>query len=179
MLWRAFWQDTEKSRYYHFTEVLDYCKLSAAPVGRAVLEIAGERRPNLLAADALCIALQLINHLQDLRSDYRQRHRCYLPQDWLREAGIHESVLEKNRTGSRLRRVQHRWLDETDRLLKVAARLPRSIRNRRLRWEIKIILAWAQELSRKLRRRDPLRERIRLTRFEKVMAAIGGLLLTY
>jgi farnesyl-diphosphate farnesyltransferase len=176
LLWKAFWQDTEKHRYHHFSEVIDYCKYSAAPVGRAVLEIAGEKHPNLIASDALCIALQLLNHLQDLRSDYLTRERCYLPQSWLREVGIHESVLEKKRTGPKLRRVQDRWLDETDKLLKVATRLPRSIRNRRLRWEIKIILAWAQELSRKLRRRDPLRERVKLTKLERTLAAVGGFL---
>lgn len=178
-LWQAFWQDTEKSRYHNFQEVLDYCKLSAAPVGRAVLEIAGEKNPNLLASDALCIALQLLNHLQDVRGDYIQRRRCYLPQDWLLAAGLSDKVLRKAETGPKLRKVFNQWLDETDKLLKIAGKLPRSIRHRRLRWEVKIILALAQELSRKLRRSDPMRHKVRLTKTERFFAAIGAFLVFY
>ncbi len=178
-LWQAFWQDTEKMRYNNFAEVIDYCKLSAAPVGRAVLEMAGEKHANILASDALCIALQLLNHLQDVRSDYLKRKRCYLPQDWLAEFGLSDKVLRKAATGKKLRKIFDRWLDEVDKLLLIAGKLPRSIKQRRLRWEVRIIIAMAHELSRKLRKNDPMRYKVRLSKVERFFAAIGAFLVLY
>lgn len=175
-LWQAFWQDTEKDRYRSFADLLAYCRLSAAPVGRAVLAIANEPKPDLRGADALCIALQLLNHLQDARSDYEQRERIYLPLDWMEAEGLGEGVLGKHQTGPKLRRVFDQMLDETDKLLLTAKRLPKSIQQWRLRYEVRVILALAIALSRKLRDADPMSRRIALSRSEKKMAALRGLL---
>lgn len=175
-LWQACWQDTEKNRYLTFEEVLSYAKLSAAPVGRAVLEIAKEMEVERAASDALCIALQLLDHLQDARSDYLLRQRVYLPQHWLEEAGISEKVLMKKETGPKLRKVFDLWLDETDKLLAYARHLPRSLNNRRLRGEVRAILACAQALSRKLRREDPMSRKVQLTGWERFTAIFCGIL---
>lgn len=174
-LWQAFWQDTEKQRYRTMDEVLAYCRLSAAPVGRAVLEITRQPAADTDAADALCIALQLINHLQDVRSDYLQRQRIYLPQHWLERAGLSEKVLEKAETGPKLRGVFNQWLDEVDRQLKLAEDLPRSIYHRGLRWELQIILAYARALAKKLRRDDPMAHRVRLSGFRKLILSLTAI----
>lgn len=175
-LWQAFWQDTEKPRYRTFGEVIAYCRLSAVPVGRAVLEITKEPAPKIEKADNLCIALQLINHLQDVRSDYIERGRVYVPQQWLEEAGISERVLDKAETGPKLRRVFDLWLDEVDKLLESSVKLPLSISHRGLRAELRIIHAYARALSHKLRKSDPMTRKVKLSKLHKAMIGIGGIL---
>ena len=76
-----------KLRYANWNELLDYCRYSAMPVGRFVLDVHGESRDTWPANDALCAALQIINHLQDCAKDYRQLDRVYLPMDLLERAG--------------------------------------------------------------------------------------------
>lgn len=79
----AFELDQSKTRYATWDEVLDYCRLSANPVGRIVLRLLGERcdEAQLAASDALCTALQLTNHWQDIKRDWVERGRLYVPAD--------------------------------------------------------------------------------------------------
>jgi squalene synthase HpnC len=75
----AFRQDIQTTRYASWTDLLDYCRRSANPVGRLVLRIAGYRDATLDAqSDAVCTALQLTNFWQDLRIDF-SRGRIYMP----------------------------------------------------------------------------------------------------
>jgi squalene synthase HpnC len=77
----AFRQDTVKSRYESWNELLDYCRRSANPVGRLVLLVFGHRDPELLPlSDALCTALQLANHWQDVAVDLG-KDRIYVPKE--------------------------------------------------------------------------------------------------
>jgi phytoene/squalene synthetase len=64
-LLRAFRQDVTKLRYENWDDLIDYCRYSAMPVGRFVLDVHGESQATWPANDALCAALQIINHLQD------------------------------------------------------------------------------------------------------------------
>ena len=94
----AFRQDIETTRYASWSDLLDYCRRSANPVGRLVLRIAGHRDAVLDAAsDAVCTALQLTNFWQDLRIDF-ERGRIYVPAD---ERAAHGAV-EKDLDGPRL-----------------------------------------------------------------------------
>ena len=79
----AFELDQMKTRYATFDELLGYCRLSANPVGRIVLKVLGEPcgDAQLAASDALCTALQLTNHWQDIRRDWTERGRIYVPAD--------------------------------------------------------------------------------------------------
>ena len=79
----AFELDQTKTRYATWNEVLEYCRLSANPVGRLVLQVLGERcdEAQLAASDAVCTALQLTNHWQDINRDWTQRGRIYVPAD--------------------------------------------------------------------------------------------------
>jgi len=89
-----FYQDTQKKRYETFDEVLDYCRRSADPVGRLVLMVFGYRDAQRFAlSDRICTALQLINFWQDVRSDYLDRDRIYIPQEDMRRFGVRESDL--------------------------------------------------------------------------------------
>ena len=92
-LLHAFRMDAVKNRYENFDELMHYCAYSAAPVGRFVLDVHGESERTWLASDALCSALQIINHLQDCGADYRKLDRVYVPLDALSEAGADVKAL--------------------------------------------------------------------------------------
>ena len=79
----AFRRDATKLRYANWDELYDYCRYSAMPVGRHVLDLHGEDAATHAPSDALCTALQVLNHLQDCAKDFRALDRCYLPEDWL------------------------------------------------------------------------------------------------
>ena len=79
--------DVTKLRYRDWDDLIGYCSYSAMPVGRFVLDVHGESRATWPANDALCAALQIINHLQDCGRDYRNLDRVYIPLDALAESG--------------------------------------------------------------------------------------------
>jgi phytoene synthase len=91
--------------YATFADLLEYCRFSAAPVGRLVLQIAGADTPaNREASDRTCAALQVLEHCQDVGEDARAG-RVYLPADDLRDAGVSRPDLLGGRAGPGLRRV--------------------------------------------------------------------------
>ena len=90
----AFSQDVTKKRYASYAEVLDYCRRSANPVGRLLLHLFKRTNElNLRRSDAICSALQLINHWQDVDIDYSRDNRVYLPQDDMARFGVTERHL--------------------------------------------------------------------------------------
>jgi squalene synthase HpnC len=170
----AFKQDAVKRRYVSFDELLDYCDRSAAPVGRFLLDLHGGCRFGYRPADALCNALQIINHLQDCQDDYRMLDRVYLPLDVLEREGARLEDLDRPRLTPGLRRAIDRLLDEILLLLREAAALPRGLNSRRLAMESAAILDIAHALVRRLRRDDPLARRIQLTRSAFAWSCVRG-----
>jgi phytoene synthase len=93
----AFTQDVVKKRYANFTEVLEYCRRSANPVGRLLLELFKQTsETELEQSDAICTALQLANFWQDVAIDYG-KGRIYLPQDEMAAHGVSEAHLAEQR----------------------------------------------------------------------------------
>ncbi len=172
---QAFKLDATKLRYEDWDDLLGYCKLSAAPVGRYLIDLHGETVAAYPASDALCNALQVLNHLQDCGDDYRMLNRVYLPLNWMREAGIGAEALGGVRSATGLRRVLDRCLDATDGLLALADRLPGQFRDIRFAMETAAIVAMARRLSAELRRRDPLAERVALTMMQFVESSVRGI----
>ncbi len=158
----AFLQDTEKTRYHDWDELMQYCKRSAAPIGRAYLDLVGEERMDRTAADHLCMALQILNHVQDLSKDYLVLGRIYLPQVWLEQAKVPEEDFAKSYTTASLRIVINQTLDATRVLLDRARPLERYTANWRLRVEVNWILQIAHALLQELLERDPLKSRVTL-----------------
>src|SRR6202035_946686 len=111
----AFRLDAVKLRYRDWDDLMGYCRYSASPVGRQLLDLHGESRITWPASDALCSALQVLNHLQDCAEDYRNLDRVYLPLELLGEAGVEVGALTAPASSSGLRRVIDRLLDSTDR----------------------------------------------------------------
>ncbi len=167
----AFKQDAVKLRYDDWDDLLGYCELSANPVGRYLLDLHGEDPAGYAASDALCSALQVINHLQDCGDDYRNLDRVYVPQDWMAASGAAVEDLAAPACPPGLRRVLDLCLDATARLLAEADRLPGRLRSRHLALESAVIVGLAHRLVRELRARDPLAERVVLTKAQSVAVA--------
>jgi hydroxysqualene synthase len=171
-LLRAFKQDAEKNRYRNWDELLDYCRYSAMPVGRHVLDLHGEDLGTYPPSDALCASLQVLNHLQDCAKDLNALDRCYLPDDRLAEFGVSIDDLRANQASPGLRKVLDLLLDEVDQLNLTAADLPRRVRDRRLRVETAVIVGLAKRLARRLRREDPLAGRVKLTKGDVAVSVV-------
>src|ERR1700728_2260079 len=113
----AFRLDVTKLRYRDWDDVIGYCALSAMPVGRFVCDVHGESRDCWPANDALCAALQIINHLQDCKEDYRNLDRVYIPQDALAASGASVEEIGAERASPPLLDCLHRLAERTERLL--------------------------------------------------------------
>jgi farnesyl-diphosphate farnesyltransferase len=174
-LLRAFRQDATKTRYASWDELLDYCRVSAMPVGRYVLDLHGESRVTHAPSDALCAALQVLNHLQDCQKDLHDLDRCYLPQDLMSAAGTDVTALPARAETPALRQVLAALLDRCDALNAEAVALPRLVRDRRLRIETGVIANLARRLTARLRRNDPLAGRVKLTKLDAAGALLGAL----
>lgn len=171
----AFRQDATKRRYATWDELLDYCRLSAMPVGRYMLDLHGEAPATHAPSDPLCAALQVLNHLQDGSRDLADLDRCYLPQDMLDEAGASVADLAGSATTPGLRRVLDALLDRVDALNDAAAPLAGQLRDRRFRLEVAVILGLSRRLARRLRAADPVATRVKLTKPD-VAASLAGAL---
>ena len=171
----SFRQDATKTRYEYWAELIDYCRYSAAPVGRYVLELHGESRATWPASDALCASLQVLNHLQDCAGDLRSLDRCYLPQDWLALHGMRTDDIARNKTEPGLRATFDDMLRETRKLNEAAAALPGLVKARRLRVETALIAAIARRLTERLQNGDPLAMRVKLNLPDLLSASLLAL----
>lgn len=170
----AFKQDAVKNRYRDWSELIGYCALSANPVGRYLLDLHHETKTLYAPSDALCSALQILNHLQDCQDDYHELDRVYLPLDWLAAEGIGIEALDAAQSSPELLRVLNRCLDGVDTLMETACDLPGQIKSRRLAMEAAIIVRLARRLTKLLRRGDPLASRVALSKRDFVVCGITG-----
>ena len=172
----AFKQDAIKGRYASWEELMFYCDRSAAPVGRYLLDLHGESRDGYGPSDALCNALQVINHLQDCQEDYRQLDRVYLPLDWIHEVGIEIEAIDALKSSPAIRHVFDRCLDAMDPLVSEARKLPASVKSRRLAMESAAIISIAERLIDLLRQDDPLGTRLKLNKLDYLWQCLRGAL---
>jgi len=172
----AFRMDVTKLRYRDWDDLIGYCTYSAMPVGRFVLDVHGESRGTWPANDALCAALQSINHLQDCGKDYRQLDRVYIPLDVLAETGTSVGELGANRASPGLLACICRLAGRTGVLLRDSKPFSASIEDTRLALEVAVIQTFAERLVKLLGRRDPLSERVHLGKAGVAGFGILGLL---
>lgn len=173
-LLQAFKADAGNRPCRSWSDLLAYCRFSAAPVGRFLLELHGEGRATWPAADALCAALQVLNHIQDCQEDWRRLRRLYIPGDWLAEAELTPDALLAPAAGRALRAVLDRMLDGVDRLNLTAASLPSQVANRPLRMEATAIVLLSRRLAGRLRARDPLARHVAISPLDKAVALVWG-----
>ena len=158
----AFRLDVTKLRYRDWDDLIAYCSLSAMPVGRFVLDVHGESRDCWPANDALCAALQIINHLQDCKEDYLDLNRVYIPQDSLAACNTAVGALGAPRATPELLKCLHALAERTGRLLSESDIFSSLIDDWRLGLEVSVISTLAHRLTRILQVRDPLCDRVHL-----------------
>lgn len=129
-------QDQRISRYARYDDLLAYCELSANPVGRLVLGITGTTTPERVRrSDAICTALQIVEHIQDVSEDLR-RDRIYLPAEDMKRFGVSESDLAAPTGGAQARALVAFEAERACDLLNEGAPLVGSVHGR-----LKLLLA--------------------------------------
>ncbi|EPY02703.1 phytoene/squalene synthetase [Magnetospirillum fulvum MGU-K5] len=173
-LLNAFRRDALRNYCADWADLLSYCQSSAAPVGRFLLTLHGESAETFPANDALCAALQVLNHLQDCGKDLRELDRVYIPLDLLNAAGLTREVLRQPSSPAALRTVLDQMLDLTDGLIADARPLVGKIRDVRLRLQTSITVRVAEVLSKRLRSGDPLATRVKLSPLDYAGVVVVG-----
>jgi hydroxysqualene synthase len=174
----AFRMDVTKLRYSDWDDLIHYCSYSAMPVGRFVLDVHGESRATWAANDALCAALQINNHLQDCGKDFRDLNRVYIPLDAFAAAGADPSELGATQASRALLRCIHAVAARNEQLLAEGAPFSGQIENTRLALEVAVIHSYARHIVALLQQRDPLSERVHLSKAQFALYGLTSVLLT-
>jgi len=171
----AFRMDVTKLRYENWDDVIHYCRYSAMPVGRFMLDVHGESTSTWAASDALCAGLQINNHLQDCAKDYKNLNRVYLPRDALAASGAAVEMLGEAKSPPALLQCLQALAVRTQSLLGESRMLSAEVKDTRLGIEISVIQAFADRIVRMLQVRDPLSERVHLSPTELLFHSLGGI----
>lgn len=130
-LLNAFAADVEHRQPRNFSDLMGYCRNSANPVGRLLLALHGVHdTPLLQQSDAICSALQLLNFIQDLDDDLRQRQRIYLPKDEMDNFGISWEQLQRGENNENLQRLYQFQLERIGAMLKFGSPLANHLQGR-------------------------------------------------
>lgn len=170
----AFKQDSWKLRYDTWDELIDYCMRSAAPVGRYLLELHGEDKAAFKYSDALCNALQVINHMQDCKDDRAELDRVYIPQDWLAENDGKTEDLDGEQSTPGLLASIHQCVEGSLDLMVDARQLPANLKSKSLAMESAFIVNIADKLLEKLAAEDPVATRVELSKFQFFICGMKG-----
>lgn len=172
----AFRQDVTVHRYATWTDVLDYCRRSANPVGRLVLGVAGVRDDHALqGSDAVCSALQLANFWQDLGRDWRNG-RLYVPAEEMHRAGAAEADLNASRLPPEWIAAMRSCVERTHAMFIDGQHVADAVRGR-LRWELRATWLGGMRILEKIRDvgYDTLHRRPSLTTADAAAIALGVL----
>ena len=123
-------------------------------------------------SDALCLSLQILNHMQDCVKDLQELDRCYLPQALLDHFGASVQDLHRPAETPAMRRVFVTLLDRIDRMNHAATELPEIVRDTRLRLETAVILGMSRRLAKRLVHNDPIAKRVKLSKGDAVFSAL-------
>jgi squalene synthase HpnC len=171
-LLEAFRRDVTKLRYESWDELMEYCRYSAMPVGRFVLDVHGEARAIWPASDALCAALQVINHLQDCGKDFRDLNRVYLPRETLARYGAKIEMLVGGDPA--LTATIRALAERSQQLLELSRGFAGQVKDGRLALEIGAIHQLAESLVKRLCQRDPMSDELHHSRWEALGVGLMG-----
>jgi phytoene synthase len=147
----AFEQDVRVSSYETYADVLDYCRLSANPVGRLVLHLFGRTAPGLMEqSDAICTALQLTNFWQDVALD-RDKGRCYIPREDMRRFGCTDSMIDEGKATPAFVAMMRFEVERTRALFHSGGHLPGAVGGR-LGFELRLVLLGGMRVLDKIER---------------------------
>ncbi len=173
-LLKAFEADSLNSPIRIWEELLAYCRFSAAPVGRFMLAIQDENISGYIPAENLCIILQILNHLSDIKADLSLLNRCYIPQDMLENYGVRASDMGLSYSKPAVKDMLAAINAKLEKMLMDASILPSLIKNFRLRAEIGVILSLTNSMIQKNKRADILQNPPRLNKFDWLKAFVYG-----
>ncbi len=149
----AFKQDVTKFRYKNFAEVADYCKRSANPVGRVLLEIFKIRDDNAVkCSDKICTALQLTNFYQDTGIDYK-KGRIYYPQDEMELFFVSEKMFELKENNPNIKALVKYNIDRTQQLFNEGRDIINYLSGR-FKYEIKWTISGGEKILSKIVKKD-------------------------
>jgi squalene synthase HpnC len=171
----AFRMDVTKLRYADWDELIHYCSFSAMPVGRFMLDVHGESKATWPASDALCAALQINNHLQDCGNDYRDLDRVYIPQDTLDRHGASVDDLKQAKASPALLACIRELVARTETLMHESETLTVHIADVRLGCDVAVIETFAWQILKMLKVRDPLSEKVHLSKASMAGYALAGI----
>ena len=179
----AFKLDATKRRYKNWSELLYYCKFSANPVGRFVINATYSQKKKkvneikiLHASDMLCTALQIINHIQDCKDDFRNLDRVYIPENFLKKHQLNASILTKKSSCQNFNKMKIEIISEVENLLKDIKKNLQLIDIWKLKKETLIILNIAKRLCFLLKIEDPLKKKIKLSSIDLIFCFIKGII---
>ena len=179
----AFKLDASKKRYKNWSELLYYCKFSANPVGRFVINATYSQKKKkinerkiLHASDTLCTALQIINHIQDCKDDFRNLDRVYIPENFLKKHQLNVDVLMKKSSCPNFNKMKIEIISIVENLLKDIKENLKLIDIWKLKKETLIILNIAKRLCFLLKIKDPLKKKIKLSSIDLIFCFIKGII---
>ena len=178
-LLKAFLMDASNKKYIKWSDLVYYCKYSANPVGRFVIDAVKEKNnveKIYEASDNLCTALQIINHMQDCKKDLEELNRVYIPESLFKKYSINKSILKKSRSMGNFEKLKVEIIENVLISLKTTKNGLSFIQSWRLRKETLIILNIAKRLCNLLKKRDPLKENIKLSRIELIFCFFKGIM---
>lgn len=171
----AFRRDSEGYFYQTWTQLLDYCRYSAAPAGRFMLAIHDENVSTYLPSGILCAVLQIVNHIQDVKYDCDVQKRVYLPQEKLEAFGLAPDDLCKPQSSPQLAALITEISGNLQAMLEDVKPLPAIIKSLRLRIQVCIILSLTNIMLKKFSKSDILQKNIKLSKIDWIRAIIAGI----
>ncbi|MDP2364333.1 MAG: squalene synthase HpnC [Ignavibacteria bacterium] len=149
----AFKQDVIKKRYESFNEVLDYCKRSANPIGRILLELFKVNAEEaIIYSDKICTALQLTNFFQDSSIDF-EKGRIYYPLDELKMFSVTEKMFGLKENNPNIKALVKHNVDRTQVLFDEGKNLLKYLSGR-FKSEIKWTISGGEKILSKIRKND-------------------------
>ena len=172
----AFKQDVVTNRYKTFADILDYCRLSANPVGRILLYLNNSAtEENLKLSDTICSGLQLINFYQDIAQDMDENNRLYLPLDEMQTLAISENTIREHINNRQTQQLLIQQIQRAKKLYNSGKPLCNKLSGR-FALEIRMIYTGGQIILHKLEQNtDNIYLRPRLTALDKLKIIRHGL----
>ena len=183
-LLKAFIMDASKNRYENWSELINYCNFSASPVGRFVVDLHNEENKSdkkrlqkiYDGCDNLCNSLQILNHIQDCKDDFENMNRIYIPKEYFRNEKIKaEEIIEKDKRENVLK-ILRQCLENVDILLEKSKKTIVLIRTPSLKKETMVIFNIAKKLCWLLKRNDPIKKKVKLSRIELIFCFFRGII---
>ncbi|WP_061471304.1 squalene/phytoene synthase family protein [Acetobacter senegalensis] len=170
----AFHMDVVGRDYDCWDDLVEYCKYSANPVGRFILDLHGESDSLYCQSDALCSALQIINHIQDCRQDFHQLRRIYIPGEFFYGDSEKKGDMFLIGNANYLDMSVKKLADKNRSLLAASSRLPLLVKDIRLSMWINSVHTIATELNSRISRLGICERRHKLSGSGFVVLGLRG-----